>query len=71
MKRFLLFSALIIGGMLLYLKGSSQHDSLSNSLDEEIHLSNIPKRYLSMTLSADGRIKVLEGWNTSQTAGYA
>ena len=61
MKRFLLFSALIIGGMLLYLKGSSQHDSLSSSLDEEIRLSNM----LHSPLPLDGS-RSLEAYQLRQ-----
>ena len=61
MKRFLLFSALIIGGMLLYLKGSSQHGSLSSSLDEEIHLSNM----LHSPLPLDGS-RSLEAYQLRQ-----
>ena len=61
MKRFLLFSALIIGGMLLYLKGCSQHDSLSSSLDEEIHLSNM----LHSPLPLDGS-RSLEAYQLRQ-----
>ncbi|MBQ1633109.1 MAG: glycoside hydrolase family 9 protein, partial [Bacteroidaceae bacterium] len=61
MKRFLLFSALIIGGMLLYLKGNSQHGSLSSSLDEEIHLSNM----LHSPLPLDGS-RSLEAYQLRQ-----
>lgn len=61
MKRLLLFSALIIGGILLYQKGCSQHGSLSNSLDEEIRLSNM----LHSPLPLDGS-RSLEAYQLRQ-----